>query len=163
MPRKARVRYLCTFCEAKISEGASFCGSCSHPTSWATHDEKVGWELRRYEQDRSKLIEAIPQAPTQVIPRVYTRRAAAAPRSPEPVRAAHATAERQTKAAVQAAGRVSRPVRLPVTRVLSEVQLPDADDQALLFKIVRVLNQRIAELAERVVQLEGSDSQAVSG
>jgi len=162
MARKARVRYLCTYCEAKISEGTSFCGSCSHPTSWATHDEKVAWELRRYEQDRSKLIEAIPQTPTPVIPRVYTRRAAAAPRAPEPVRAAHVKAERPSKP-VRTVERVSRPVRLPVTRVLPEVPLPDADDQALLFKIVRVLNQRIEELEQRVAQLEGSDSQAVSG
>jgi hypothetical protein len=50
---------------------------------------------------------------------------------------------------------------LPVQRTAVEVDLPDAEDAALLFKIVKILNQRITELEQRVEELEGTDQQAV--
>lgn len=162
MARKARVRYLCTYCEAKIGEGTSFCGSCGHPTSWATHDEKVAWELTQYEQVRAKPIETIDSGPNPVIPRTYTRRAAAPTRATltaeRPPRATAPRAER-TRAAVP---RVTKPVRLPVQRTM-EVELPDAEDATLLFKIVKILNQRITELEKRVEELEGADGQQAVG
>jgi hypothetical protein len=158
MAKKARVRYLCTYCEARIHEGTSFCGSCGRPTTWATHDEKVAWELSQYESVRTKPIETIDSGPLPVIPRTYTRsaqRSAPARVTTTPTHAPSRPAATRTRSVD-----VAKPVRLPVQRTM-EVELPDAEDAALLFKIVKILNQRITDLEKRVEELQGADDQVV--
>jgi hypothetical protein len=46
MPKTAKV--LCTYCDKKMDVGTSFCPHCEHPSQWATHDERVSWELSNY-------------------------------------------------------------------------------------------------------------------
>jgi hypothetical protein len=144
--KKARIRHLCTFCETRLREGEAFCEACGTPTVWASHEQKVAWELERYSKDRGKLIEEIPEKPLPVVPRVYSRRAAP---QHEPSRALRAIPTVEKPAAAS-------PVRLPVRRQSLEVEMPSAEDQAMLFKIVRILNQRIADLEDRIEELEGA-------
>src|SRR5687767_10461674 len=84
MPKVAKV--LCIHCEKKMDAGASFCPHCEHPTHWATHDERVAWELASYKKMRTVPLE--PGRPEATpIRRVSTTRV-----SLEPTRQpAHAT------------------------------------------------------------------------
>lgn len=41
-------RVLCLYCDKKMEVGEAFCPTCAHPTEWATHDERVRWELQNY-------------------------------------------------------------------------------------------------------------------
>ena len=45
MAKQARI--LCNRCEARLGDGP-YCPSCGYPTPWATHDERVEWELRQW-------------------------------------------------------------------------------------------------------------------
>jgi len=48
------VKVLCDRCENKIVAGVSFCDHCSHPTRWATHEERTTWEVDQWKiADRS--------------------------------------------------------------------------------------------------------------
>lgn len=42
-----QARLLCTRCEGRLTEQA-FCPSCGYPTPWATHDERVEYELGQW-------------------------------------------------------------------------------------------------------------------
>jgi len=43
---------VCSHCEEKLSNGQAFCGKCGQPTRWATHDERVLWDLGQWESSR---------------------------------------------------------------------------------------------------------------
>src|SRR5688572_33463726 len=43
---------ICTFCNEKLTAGNPFCAKCGHPTQWATHDDRVLWELGQWETSR---------------------------------------------------------------------------------------------------------------
>ena len=43
---------VCTFCDEKLSNGQAFCGKCGQPTKWASHDERVLWDLGQWETSR---------------------------------------------------------------------------------------------------------------
>jgi hypothetical protein len=48
MAKAAKI--LCDRCESRITAGDPFCGSCGHPTTWASHDERAAWEVARYRE-----------------------------------------------------------------------------------------------------------------
>ncbi len=39
------------FCDGRLEAGQTFCQNCDHPTSWATYDEKVAWEVRQWRKE----------------------------------------------------------------------------------------------------------------
>ena len=45
---------VCTFCDEKLSNGQAFCGKCGQPTRWASHDERVLWDLGQWETSRKR-------------------------------------------------------------------------------------------------------------
>ncbi|MEX2558248.1 MAG: hypothetical protein WEB06_21770 [Actinomycetota bacterium] len=47
MAKAAKV--LCDRCESRITVGVSFCDRCGGPTQWASHQERVGWELTQWQ------------------------------------------------------------------------------------------------------------------
>jgi hypothetical protein len=49
---RARV-LLCSSCGAGgIAPDRSFCGRCGHPTPWASHEERIAWEVREWRRAR---------------------------------------------------------------------------------------------------------------
>lgn len=44
---------LCNSCDAPLRDDA-FCPSCGRPTQWATHDERVAWEVRQWRASREQ-------------------------------------------------------------------------------------------------------------
>lgn len=47
MAKAAKV--ICDRCEARITAGISFCDRCGCPTQWASHQERVSWELTQWQ------------------------------------------------------------------------------------------------------------------
>jgi hypothetical protein len=47
MAKAAKV--LCDRCESRIVAGVSFCVRCGGPTQWASHQERVSWELTQWQ------------------------------------------------------------------------------------------------------------------
>jgi hypothetical protein len=47
MAKAAKV--LCDRCESRITVGVSFCDRCGCPTQWASHQERVSWELTQWQ------------------------------------------------------------------------------------------------------------------
>ena len=47
MAKAAKV--LCDRCESRINAGVSFCDRCGCPTQWASHQERVSWELTQWQ------------------------------------------------------------------------------------------------------------------
>ena len=141
--RKTKNRYLCTFCEARLEEGRSFCAGCGSPTSWASHEEKVGWELQQYERTRPRTIDltAVETEPI-VVAKPHPLARPTAPRIVHPVRRREAPAPEPAPASVDAAP--PPPVQ----------ELPDPNDPAMLLKIVRLLNAKVGELEGRLAALE---------
>jgi ribosomal protein L37E len=130
-----KLRFFCTRCENKIEEGKSFCKSCGFPTTWASHDEKVEWELHQWEEARRKATPdpiAEPQSP-RGLPRSRPRRSHAVDVVP-----VHRSAARKPASAKD----------LPA--------LPAPTDAAVLVKVLRLLNAKVAELEARITELEGA-------
>jgi len=150
--RKTKKRYLCTFCEARLEEGCSFCAACGHPTSWATHEEKVRWELQQYERSRSRTIDlAAVETEPIVVAKQHPLARPTTPRIVHPARRRESPVEAARDATV-----VATPVQpapsVPRTEPIAE--LPDPDDPTMLLKIVRVLNARVADMESRLAALE---------
>lgn len=57
---------ICTRCETPLHAGSSFCSACGGPTPWATHDERVAWEVRQWRQSR---VTAEPESPQMMLVR----------------------------------------------------------------------------------------------
>ena len=53
---------ICTFCNEKLASGSPFCAKCGHPTQWATHDDRVLWELGQWESSRKSDTATFPAA-----------------------------------------------------------------------------------------------------
>lgn len=132
-----RFRFYCTRCEKRIDEGKPFCKSCGFPTMWAAHDEKVQWELAQWEKARDVVPAPESARPYAPIRRAAARRAAAAA-SPGPAPASVSRSPR----------RGSRPADLPVP------EMPAPADKAVLIKVLRLLNAKVAELEARIADLE---------
>jgi hypothetical protein len=45
---------LCDSCESPLRVDSSFCPACGRPTRWATHDERVAWEVRQWRASRAR-------------------------------------------------------------------------------------------------------------
>jgi hypothetical protein len=53
MARRAPVP-TCSHCETPFRSDAAFCGRCGHPTPWATHEQRVAWEVRQWRASRAR-------------------------------------------------------------------------------------------------------------
>ena len=51
MGRK-QIAVVCESCESPLRSDSPFCSSCGKPTRWATHDERVAWEVRQWRESR---------------------------------------------------------------------------------------------------------------
>jgi hypothetical protein len=164
--RRSKQRQHCAFCEARLTEGAAFCKTCGHPTLWASHEEKIAWELEQYERMRPKTID-LRGAGETVAPRPRSVDVVAVkPRLVHPVRrrglTVDATPERSAlpepvadPATFAVASELSAAAFDPAppvvsTRALPADELPDADDPAMLLKIVRILNAKVADMEMRL-------------
>ena len=151
-----KLRHGCSRCEQKIVEGHAFCKSCGYPTQWASHDEKVEWELQQYEEARVNGAHAdfdrLQAAPPPVIRRSARRVTPTGPSEPEPVISVRDFRE-------QRAGDVAV-VRTPEPRRHQREAkplppVPEPSEAAVLVKVMRLLNARISELEARLAELEG--------
>ena len=52
MAKKANAP-ICERCETPIRSASSFCPGCGGPTQWASHDERVQWEVRQWRASRA--------------------------------------------------------------------------------------------------------------
>jgi ribosomal protein S27AE len=51
---KKQTNILCVSCESPLRADSPFCPSCGRPTAWATHDERVDWEVRQWRASRAR-------------------------------------------------------------------------------------------------------------
>jgi ribosomal protein L37E len=130
-------RFFCTRCEQRVDERKSFCRSCGFPTAWASHDEKVEWELQQWEDARIKAV------PDPVLD-AQRPRAGARTRLPRRSHASDVVPVHRSAA------------RKPVT-AKPVPSLPTAQDNAVLIKVLRLLNAKVAELETRIAELEGTE------
>ena len=72
----------CIHCGNRVREGEPFCGTCGRPTSWASHDDRVAWELAQWSHTSG-------------------RGGVHAPAPPQPRRRAHASTEESRGTVVQ--------------------------------------------------------------
>jgi len=52
MGRK-QVAILCASCDSQLRADSPFCPNCGRPTGWASHDERVAWEVRQWRASRA--------------------------------------------------------------------------------------------------------------
>lgn len=50
---RRRQRAVCAFCTDEFAPGEKFCPSCEQPTRWATHSERVQWEVDQWQRART--------------------------------------------------------------------------------------------------------------
>lgn len=80
MAKAAKV--VCDRCENKLVAGVSFCVRCGGPTKWASHEERVSWELTQWKTaDRTHAADAQPHTGSsrRWIPRPFGRKSAPQP------------------------------------------------------------------------------------
>lgn len=169
-----QAKLTCARCEARLDDG-SFCPSCGYPTPWATHDERVEYELRQWSSHQDTRVapgrqvahaakgrdrrwfrsrrpaeaSATPPAPPAPAPR--TRKRVVAQPEPEVIvsaaelREAQAGQRRQEPAADREAS--------PVSELRAARRLPSvADIEEIakegppMIKILRLINARISLL-----------------
>jgi hypothetical protein len=53
MGRK-QIAVVCESCESPLRSDSPFCPGCGKPTRWATHDERVAWEVRQWRASRAR-------------------------------------------------------------------------------------------------------------
>jgi hypothetical protein len=70
------------FCDKKIVAGVSLCEHCSRPTQWASHDERVDWEVAQWRQTRAEA--RVPAAVAATPPARRKKPAPEAPHRPTP-------------------------------------------------------------------------------
>ncbi len=51
---KRQTLLLCSRCEAPFRAQTAFCAECGGPTPWATHEERVAWEVRQWRASRAR-------------------------------------------------------------------------------------------------------------
>jgi ribosomal protein S27AE len=54
MMGRKQASVLCVSCESPLRADSPFCPTCGRPTVWATHDERVGWEVRQWRASRAR-------------------------------------------------------------------------------------------------------------
>jgi ribosomal protein S27AE len=162
-------RAVCDRCEQRLNSGTPYCGNCGHPTAWATHDDRVAWELHQYRDQSEKNPMGVLYDPssvkTMVIEKPKSRKlfgrrtahrapvVAPAPKPAEPVappilRAVEPVPVRELperpKAAKPAAPR-------PKPAKIDKEPLRDTPATVLA---VRMLNNRVAELDATIQKLQ---------
>jgi hypothetical protein len=75
------LKAFCLFCEKKIHAGVSFCPHCAHPTPWASHDERVDFEVAQWQRSRASSV----HRPSKAAPLSPSRRRAREAEQPKRV------------------------------------------------------------------------------
>lgn len=133
MTRAKPPKVLCVRCERKLGSGP-YCPSCGYPAPWATHDERVNWELGEWDRARAPGLEAPPA-------RRRRRRPAE--------ELAQANGHRDAPPRDLASGSTREARATP-----HRAQLATKPDGPVVLTVLRLLNARIAELEKRVAELE---------
>lgn len=77
---KALKKVACEICPTgRFDAGAPFCPQCGHPTTWATHDDRVAWEVDEWRKTHGPAAVA-PDPDISVITRVVNAPAPGYPR-----------------------------------------------------------------------------------
>jgi hypothetical protein len=141
MAKAAKV--LCDRCESRIVAGVSFCGRCGGPTQWASHQERVSWELTQWQTaDRTHA----PGSPSngngssrRWIPRPFGRKETAQPKlalvQPKPLQRVEVSAPTPTIApnpapAVVEAAEPPKPKPASVRSAAKPITRPQPADSA---------------------------------
>lgn len=154
----------CRSCERKILAGESFCGSCGTPTEWATHDERVSWEVAQWRRAREGDKPAV-HAPSPPPPR--RRQRIDEPVSPAPASTAKkATAKPAVKKAAKKTAKkaTKKPAVKPATRKKTAAE-PAATkrpaaathNEDLLreaVQVLRAIGEQVAALNARMDSIE---------
>lgn len=159
---------VCDRCEYRLHSGAPYCGNCGVPTAWATHDDRVAWELHQYRDKVEKAPMGVLYDPSSVKTAVlekpkprkfFGRRAHRAP-----VVAAPAPKPAEPVAAPVLRAVEPIPVRelppKPATKVIAprpksaKVDRQPLRDTPATVLALRMLNARVAELDATIQKLQ---------
>lgn len=180
MAKAAKV--LCDRCESKIVAGVPFCNRCGCPTQWASHEQRVGWELSQWKTaDRSQSPASQDDASSRRwIPRPFGRKASTQPTltlvppkgQPEPHLEPTVAAEPvavstpveprpEPKPAPALARTPAKPIARPPSARTPKIERRPRDGEPLrdlpaTVMAMRLLNARVAELEARIQQLEAA-------
>lgn len=152
MARAKQQRVLCSRCERKLDDGP-YCPSCGYPVPWATHEDRIEWELREWEN-------RIVAPPPSARPPIWGRRGEPKPKPKGNSRSpARAKGKREPASDPMLDGRVASNGRrrASATARASVPVRPPAitGDVPVVLTVLRLLNSRIAELEARIAELEG--------
>ena len=64
---------ICLSCEGKIDAGISLCLHCGRPTEWASHDDRIQWEVQQWRAQRAPASPVVHAPPPPVSRRRATR------------------------------------------------------------------------------------------
>jgi hypothetical protein len=134
---------ICDRCDNRIRAGIEFCPSCGYPTQFATHDQRVTWELDQYR--RKNMVAPVREA-------IDTRPHAPSPRPSLQTSAAPALSvvreERVEPSIAPRGGMLKRSLR-----TTARPAEPDVDSPATMVAM-RLLNARVEDLDAKVRELE---------
>src|SRR5436189_5801829 len=51
---KGQLVMTCNSCDVPLRSDGPFCEHCGRPTPWATHEERVDWEVRQWRASRTR-------------------------------------------------------------------------------------------------------------
>jgi len=171
---------LCDRCEHRTIVGEPFCRTCGCPTAWASHDERVAWEVAQYRHisatvpigvayenstrsDNSGATKNRRRGPGKLFSRRSHVPQPATPdpqilESPEPVlRAVPDEPLAETKPVVETKPPVETkpaPRRVSAAKPKKAASEPVADASTTVL-VLRLLNARVAELDAKVQELQG--------
>lgn len=153
MPKTAKV--LCLHCDKKMDAGEAFCAHCQHPTQWATHDERVKWELQNYRKLQTASMEA-PKAKPQALKRASTPRPSGSPESDRVHETTIVARERASSSARTSQREATQPLRAVVRDSAALVPRPAASParKPKAPKIEDVTSEEHTPAATRRVRLE---------
>lgn len=135
------MKALCFFCDGKVAIGEPFCPNCDRPSDWATHEQRIEWEVRQWRSARHA-----PASTVHAPPPVRRRRRAS--------QAAHGE-EPETRILVPAAPHlveVEQPFRRP---------RPPAIDRTPSPAMLAALQMRAERDAAPRVDLAPADAESV--
>ena len=112
---------ICLSCEGKIDAGISLCSHCGRPTEWASHDERIQWEVQQWRAQRAPASPEVHAPPPPVSRRRATRDIV--PERPAPT-TEQTAAKKRLFGRKNGQGSESVPIEQPVEAVPAPVPPP---------------------------------------